>query len=152
MDIDEVEVKDLIPAREAAEKVVEGMPDGPMKVKAFEMAFQSLQAPDRQPAARKRRPRGKAAQTATGEQAAPKPRRKASGPHGHVRELIEEGFFRDWKHIPEIQQQLRVRGHHYEQEQLSKPLIRLTRARVLRREGRQREGKRDIWVYRKFKA
>ena len=54
MDIDEAEVKDLIAMREAAEEVVKGMPNGPMKVKAFEMAFQSLQAGDSKPAASQR--------------------------------------------------------------------------------------------------
>ncbi len=150
MSISEGAIRDLTAIREAAEKVVEGMPDGPMKVKAFEMAFLRLQDAGTEGASKKRRSRSKAGGGRKEKEPTPKRRRSSSGPQGHLRELIEEGFFDDWRSIPEIQEQLRTRGHNYEQEDLSKPLIRLTRAKALRRERRQREGQRNMWAYQTF--
>ncbi len=151
MDIDEGQVVDLIAMREAAEKVVEGMPDGPMKVKAFEMAFQSLQTGGPKPVASKRSRRSKAARPKAGEQPEEKKPRKSSGPKGLITELVAEGFFSEWRTLPDIQKQLVVRGHIYKQEQLSPRLLELTKAKVLRRE-RKPEGKKEIWAYRKFKV
>ena len=151
MGVDEGRIQDLIAMREAAEKVVEGMPGGPLKVKAFEMAFQSLQAADTTPAAKKRHRRPKTTSQARGEDAPPKRPRKPAGVKGYILELVEEGFFDGWRSLPDIQKRLEVRGHIYKQERLSPRLLELTKAKVLERE-RKPEGKKQMWVYRRFKA
>ncbi len=148
MGVDERDIANLIAMREAAEKVVEGMPDGPLKVKAFEMAFERLtagaQVPAKKPIRRKKKGRPKA-----GEQPGAKQTRKPSGPKGLITELVAEGFFDEWRTLPDIQKRLEDRGHIYKQTALSPALLSLTQAKVLRRE-RRTEGKREIWEYRRF--
>ena len=149
MSIDDTQIKELVARRKAAEKVVAGMPDGPMKVKAFVMAFQDLQAPAT--AGRRKRsrraPRGPAAKS---EQAAAKRRKASTGPQGHLRELVEERYFASPRSLPDIVQQLRVAGHVYKQQDLSTPLRRLTQGKVLRRKQVEREDGRKIWTYEKY--
>ncbi len=149
MSIDETQIKELVARRKAAEKVVEGMPDGPMKVKAFEMAFQDLQAPvtaDRRKRSR-RAPREPAAKS---EQTAPKRRKASTGPQGQIRDLVDERYFASPRSLPDIVQQLRVAGLIYKQAKLSTPLRRLTQAKVLRRKQVEREDGRKIWMYEKY--
>lgn len=148
MVIDEAQVRNLIAKREAAEKVVEEMPEGSLKERAFEVVFQHLLTGGVGAVAKKRSRRSKAMPVTTGEQAQ-KRHRKPSGVKGYILELVEEGFFDGWRTLPDIQKQLEVRGHIYKQEWLSPRLLELTKAKVLRRE-RRPEGKRKIWAYRKF--
>jgi len=149
MSMDESQLADLIARRKAAEKVVEGMPDGAIKEKAFEVAFQHLLAGSAQSVSTARR----RAKTARKPRAQPSPatrRKAASGPQAQLAGLVQDGFFDDWKGLPDIVQSLRVTGHSYEQEDLSKPLLRMTRAKILRREPRERDRGRTIYVYRRF--
>lgn len=155
MTIDDSEVQDLIARRQAAERVVEGMPEGTIKEKAFEIVFQRLVTAESQPRAKKRsRRRTRSARASTTDQPAAQPEaktpRRSTGPYAQVTELAQDGFFDEWKNLPEIQEQLRARGHNYKQSELSPVLLSLTQAKTLQRERRPREGGRDIWVYRKF--
>ncbi len=151
MRIDENLIRDLTAKRDAAERAVDGMPDGPRKERAFEIILQSLLSAVEVPAGKKRgrkdrKSKAKAPVAAESERAARGPRR-ASGPQGYVRQLAHEGFFDEPRDLPAIVEQLRVVGHVYRQEELSTPLQRLTQARELRRRRDEREGGRKVWVY-----
>jgi hypothetical protein len=147
MNIDESQMADLIARRKAAERAVEGMPDGPIKEKAFEVAFQHLLTDTKQPVTSRRR-RTKTSRKPSGDSPVTQRPRRTSGPQGHLAELVGGGFFDDPKGLPDIVEELRARGHLYKQEDLAKPMLRMTRAGVLRREPRERDRGRRIWVYR----
>jgi hypothetical protein len=149
MSIDDDEVQDLIGKREAAERVVEGMQDGPRKEKAFEMVFQRLLDSHAQPEAPRRRRRGKQAQARPSAPLASTaaPRSRRASPRAHLDELLNEGFFDSRRRLPEIAEKLRTRGHIYRQESLSPHLLKMTRDKVLRREQEAREDRRAMWVY-----
>jgi len=69
-----------------------------------------------------------------------------AGPRGRLLQLREADFFKTPRTIDEIQTELRRLGHHYPQNALSTPLLRLTRGRDLRRlEGK--DGKKTLWRY-----
>ena len=69
-----------------------------------------------------------------------KTRRK--GPTGLILGLRDEGFFKSRKTLPDIQRKLEEQGHIYAQTSLSPVLVRLVRARELRRL-KDKKG----WVY-----
>jgi hypothetical protein len=150
MAIDEARIRDLIAKREAAEKAVEGT-DPSLKEKAFEVMLQHLLAADAPQTGSKRRRRSKRPRTATGQKPTQKRSRKSSGPQANVIELVQEGFFGDWKSLAEIQAELEVKGHHYKQAELSPVLLGLTQSKTLRRERRDRQDGRKIWVYQRFR-
>jgi hypothetical protein len=147
MNIDESQVADLIARRKAAERVVEEMADGPIKERAFEVAFQYLLAAPSEPVTARRRG-AKTKRKGTSEAAPTARAKRSTGPRRHLNDLMDEGFFNDWKGLPDIVQELRLRGHSYKQEELSKPLQRMTQAKILRRQSKEREGARPIYVYR----
>ena len=64
------------------------------------------------------------------------------GPQGFIADLTETGFFKQKRNIAEIQKKLEEQGHIYAQTSISAPLIRLVRARKLRR-----IKEKDGWVY-----
>lgn len=55
------------------------------------------------------------------------------GPTQYIQELIGDGFFKKPKTISEVKAELGNRGHHIALTGLSTPLIRLCKAKVLRR-------------------
>ncbi len=55
------------------------------------------------------------------------------GPTQYIQELIGDGFFKKPKTISEVKAELGNRGHHIAITGLSTPLIRLCKAKVLRR-------------------
>jgi hypothetical protein len=55
------------------------------------------------------------------------------GPTQYIQELIGDGFFKKPKTISEVKSELGNRGHHIAVNALSMPLIRLCKAKVLRR-------------------
>jgi len=99
---------------------------------------------------RPRRRRRATGARATGERPPAAKARKASGPKGLVTELVEEGFFGDWRTIGDVQEALRIRGHNLKQTALSPALLRLTQEKILQREPRPREDNGEMWAYRKF--
>jgi hypothetical protein len=69
--------------------------------------------------------------------------KRGSGPRALLEELIEENFFKGQRRtIGDIQKKLEENGHIYAQHSLSPALLRLTRARTLRRI-KEKKG----WVY-----
>lgn len=146
---DNSQLESLIAKRQAAEKAVEdAAPD--LKEKAFEVMLQHLLSGERQPLANTRR-RKKTSQPKSGMSLKVKKSRKPSGPQGLITELVKDGFYDEWRSLPDILERLRVGGHIYKQSSLSTPLRRLTQAKVLRRKERERDGGRKIWMYQKHK-
>jgi hypothetical protein len=132
---------DLVKARRTAEEVVADMVDGPLKVKAFEVILGALlsgigRGPnifDREPSLDRR--------TADGGSNKP-----PSSLADRINTLAGEGFLGEPRSLAEIQLKLAEHGWHYAQTNLSTPLIRLVRQRVLRRLTLA-EGNKRVWKY-----
>lgn len=71
-----------------------------------------------------------------------KDRRTRKGPRILLQDLADENFFKSRRTIGEVQKKLEEKGHIYGLNSLSTPLLRLTRAKVLRRI-KEKNG----WVY-----
>jgi len=128
-----VNTADLIAVRKKAEDSIADMPDGPLKIKAFEVILGSLLAGSLE---------------AMGSEA---PRNhEASKPASSLSErvglLAEEGFFAQPRGLSEIQSKLAEHGWHYAQHNLSTPLVRLVRQRTLRRL-QVSDGGKKVWKY-----
>lgn len=125
---------DLIAARKKAEDSVADMAEGPLKIKAFELILASLLgATPAEPVGTKAL-RGEPVSRAT------------SSLSSRIALLAEEGFFTDPRGLSEVQEKLAEHGWHYPQQNLSTPLVRLVRQRVLRRLQVSDRGKK-IWKY-----
>lgn len=127
----------LVAARKRAEEAVADMPEGALKVKAFEVILASLLS-------------GSSLSDSSEQQQAhtkrPAATRRTSSLADRIGSLAEEGFFREPRGLSEVQAKLAEHGWHYPQQNLSTPLIRLVRKRVLRRlQGA--EGKKKVWKY-----
>jgi hypothetical protein len=131
--------KKLVDLRKAAEKAVADMPDGDLKVKAFEVILaHMMEAPEATSKAAKaervaeERPvsRGASIKSTT----------------GRILVLRDEGFFRNKKSIAEICDELATHGWHYPQTSLSGPLQAMVQRRELRRM-RDKKGNKKVWVY-----
>lgn len=140
-----MDTKTLVELRRKAEKAVEDMADGSLKVKAFEVILASLlgggsPAPAPTPAAATDievpRAKDKSAK-------ADVPARTLTG---RILVLKDEGFFRTQQSIGKIREELKAHGWHYPVTTLSGALQNLVRSRQLRRE-RAAEGKKKLWKY-----
>jgi|SRR5882762_8384198 len=126
----------LLAARKKAEQAVSDMPEGPLKIKAFEVILSSLLSP----------------QLSAPENELPAPRQAMiageapSSFAGRIGLLSAEDFFAQPRSLAEVQSALAERGWHYPQENLSTPLVRLVRQRQLRRL-QLAEGKKRVWKY-----
>jgi hypothetical protein len=67
---------------------------------------------------------------------------RSKGPKTYIEALKAEGFFSERRSLNQVQQELERNGHIYPVTHLSTPLLRLVKARELRR---MKEG--DQWVY-----
>jgi hypothetical protein len=134
----------LIDLRRKAEKAVSDMPDGELRVKAFEVILNSLlhaqgRAVDSEgivsaiPVQEGKRQRANqvAAPTSTSDR---------------ILSLKGEDFFEKLRTIGEVREQLASHGWHYPATALSGPLQELVQRRELRRQ-RISEGKRKVWKY-----
>jgi hypothetical protein len=143
------QLPDLQVARRAAEEAVADMPEGDLKIKAFEVILQRLlsaEQPDmRIPATKEatpptRRSRSRRSRPATG----------ATQDKGllsqRIMALKDDGFFRQQRTIGEVRQELKVGGWHYPVTTISPILLRLTQQRKLRRE-QVKSGNRKVWKY-----
>ncbi len=126
----------LVAARKRAEEAVADMPEGILKVKAFEVILASLLSGSKQSDGdQKAEPEKRAAST-----------RSASSLADRIGSLAEEGFFSQPRGLSEVQAKLAEHGWHYPQQNLSTPLVRLVRKRTLRRlQGA--EGGKKVWKY-----
>lgn len=144
-------IEEMVARRKRAEHVVEDMPEGPLREKAFEVTFQHLLTVDApQPAKGVHR---RAAPRAKREKNAPKrpAKKKAAGPQSQLQDLVEEGFFDMPQGLPDIVQHLRVEGYTYTQVELGTPLRRLTTAKLLKRSQESRQDGRPIYMYQRRK-
>jgi hypothetical protein len=125
----------LIQARKRAERAVEGMEDGPLKIAAFQTILaRLLSEPD----------------SSERTQATPKaPNRAGKQPDtltGRVLSVKAEGFFKTQRSLSEVREALGSRGWHYPVTTLSGVMQGLVRQRQLRRE-RINDGKKKAWKY-----
>lgn len=128
-----METEQLINARKKAEQAVEGMAEGPLKLKAFEVILESLVSGAPSPP--------------TAQKPTQKPDQKPpSSLASRIALLAQEGFLADPRSLSEIQVKLREHGWHYPQSNLSTPLIRLVRQRRLRRL-QLTAGSKKLWKY-----
>lgn len=120
-----------------AEKAVSSVSDPSLKQIAFQKVLDDLLSSTQEaeePAART--PAGKASASKKGarEKASPLRGPARGGPTKYIQELIGDGFFKKPKTISEVKAELGNRGHHIAITGLSTPLMRLCKARVLRRQ------------------
>jgi hypothetical protein len=138
-----MELKFLVSARKKAESAVADMSDTTLKVAAFQTILSRLLEVAREQDL-PRESTGTALPTAT--------RRRGPGdflPAGtssRILSLAEDGFFREQRSLAEIQTGLAERGWHYDQNNLSTPLARLVRRKVLRRT-QVADGSKKLWRY-----
>ncbi len=131
----------LIEMRKQAEKAVAEMPDGELKLKAFEVILSHLLA-------------SKEPTLTRDAQASPKVVGKkeaeadidAETAAGRILVLKEEGFFKTPKSSGQIRDELQAHGWHYPATSLSGELISLVQRRKLRRQ-KDKLGNKKLWVY-----
>lgn len=133
--------KKLLVLRKAAERTVADMPDGELKVKAFEVILAHMMQEVDSPAKPSRR-----AAKATSNDGDTVQRANKTSTVGRILVLREEGFFKNPKSIAEVCDELASHGWHYPQSALSGPLQTSVQRRELRRK-RESKGNKKIWVY-----
>ena len=130
---------ELLAARRTAERAVSDMPDGELKIKAFEVVFQRLLDADN----------GEHPSYATGRK---RPVLRDGKNHsadsipGRILTLQQEGFFVEQRSIAEIKDELDNHGWHIPTTSLSGRLQTLVQQRKLRRE-RATVGTKRVWKY-----
>jgi hypothetical protein len=136
--------KKLVELRQAAEKAVEDMPDGDLKVKAFEVILEHMM---QQEPESKDKPAHHGKPSAVSEKTKEEANDKSSV--GRILLLREEGFFREPKSIAEVCDELASHGWHYPQSSLSGPLQTAVQRRELRRKSGKR-GNKKVWLYSEY--
>ncbi len=131
----------LVVARKRAERAVEGMADGPLKIAAFQAILAKLLA-EADPTEQVQRvpvktPAGRSEQPGT--------------LMGRILAIRSEGFFKTQRSLGEVRESLGSRGWHYPLTTLSgvmQALVMqaLVRQRELRRE-RMAVGNKQVWKY-----
>lgn len=133
--------KKLVEVRQAAEKAVSDMPDGELKVKAFEVILGHMMEEQYIPA----KPARHAARAEAASGIA-KEKDNTKSSVGRILVLREEGFFNNPKSIAEVCDELASNGWHYPQSSLSGPLMTLVQRRELRRKS-GKKGNKKVWLY-----
>jgi len=130
----DVDYKDLVAE---AEKAVSAVKDPELRRAAFEKILERLLGHSE-------------GQTISSKATKPRLAMKAKvkgGPTAHVEELIEEGFFKQQRSLPQVKAELANRGHHVPQTSLSGPLQRLCQSKRLRRERAKADGDKTTYCY-----
>jgi hypothetical protein len=140
-------VEQIQQLRKQAESAVQDMPDGELKLKAFEVILHHLLlGAGGGPVL----PVGVAAAKSGGRTvAAPKQLSAPRSASERILSLQAEGFFTLQRSIREIQAELRKRGWHYPLSALSGPLQILAQNKSLRRE-QLSDGSRRVWKYANY--
>jgi len=136
-----MDTKKLVTLRKEAEKVIAEMPDGDLKVKAFEVVLEHL--------LNSSAPMRRTAVEADQEETGPKPSRKttaAKSASARILVLKEEGFFKNQRSMGEVSGELAAHGWHYPLTALSGTLQSLTQRREIRRV-RSKKGNKTVWLY-----
>jgi hypothetical protein len=137
-----MDAKKLIELRTKAEKAIEAMPDGELKVKAFEVILSHLLTGTAAAVGR-----STSAETLAAEPEKEKPLKVAARSlSGRILVLRNEGFFKAQKSIGQIREELKAHGWYYPVTTLSGTLQAMAQKGHLRRE-RVRQGKRKVWLY-----
>lgn len=140
-------MEDLIEARRRAEESVQGMPEGDLKTKAFEVILSHLLsggstraggAPERASRSRRRRQSGRSRESAA--------EREPIFATDRILALREEGFFQDGRGMREIKDELQAHGWMYKLNAISGPLMKLVRQRHLRRAAFS-DGSKKVFKY-----
>jgi hypothetical protein len=135
-----MDTKKLVALRKEAEKAIAEMPDGDLKVKAFEVILGHLLGTGS----------GTARQSVVHEEEdEPKPAKKgraAKSATARILVLREEGFFKNQRSMGEVSAELAAHGWHYPLTALSGNLQALTQRREIRRV-RAKKGNKKVWLY-----
>jgi hypothetical protein len=126
----------LVHARKRAERAVQGMEDGPLKIAAFQTILTKLLA-EAVPA---ERVEAKAPKAGTKTAASPTTLR------GRILTLKSEDHFKTQRALSEVREALKSRGWHYPLTTLSGTMQVLVQQGELRRE-RVAEGGKKVWKY-----
>ena len=146
-----MDAEKLVKLRKQAEKAVEGMSDGDLKVKAFEVILAHLMSGNEQ-SPRAARP---SLRTVTGASAEEPVRGKGrervqkGTASGRILVTRDEGFFGTQRTIGQVREELAAHGWHYPVTSLSGTLQSLVRQHELRRV-RVSEGKKKVWKYSNY--
>lgn len=135
-----MDAKKLVELRKQAEKAVAEMPDGDLKVKAFEVILTHLLGGTTVAPGPSVRTEDESKSTGGKETTSTRSTK------GRILVLQDEGFFKNQRTIGEVREELRAHGWHYPLTALSGPLMGLVQKRRLRRE-RATQGKKKIWKY-----
>jgi len=73
--------------------------------------------------------------------------RRYSGPSGGIKLLLQEGFFKDPKAVPEVVAKLREQGFNYPRSTIAVALLRMVRDRTLVRIKAEKPKGKEKWVY-----
>ena len=133
----------LVELRKQAEQAVHGMPDGALKVKAFETILAHLLSGSAAHTAETGNGNGKT-RSKKSEAATKEPPRSLAE---RILSLKAEGFFGSQKSIAEIRQELKKNGWHYPVTSMSGTLQSLVQKKHLRRERGDDEERRKGWKY-----
>ena len=133
----------LMELRKEAEHAVHDMPDGDLKLKAFETILTHLLSGNSSADAEPVRRAKKAASKTQKETSPTIP--KSFG--DRVLSLKAEGFFNEQKSIADIRQELKKYGWHYPVTSMSGPLQALVQRKALRRERVDDDEGRKGWKY-----
>ena len=133
-----MDAKKLVELRRQAEQAVSEMPDGDLKIKAFEVILSHLLQ-----GSEVTQPSTTAASGSTTRKAE---RAAETSTIGRILVLRDEGFFKSQRPIGEVREELRAHGWHYPVTSLSPVMLALVQQRKLRRE-RGKEGNKKIWKY-----
>jgi hypothetical protein len=131
---------DLVDLRLQAERAVADMPEGDLKVKAFEVLLNHLlTTADRDGDGEKSTRRVAKGQPSTGTSV-------GNSKAHRILALKNDGFFGAQRTISEVREELASHGWHYPVTGLSGPLQELVQRRQLRRQ-RMVDGKKKLWKY-----
>jgi len=126
--------EEMVALRKQAESTVSDMPEGELKVKAFEVAYTHLLST----------PVTKASKQKLGRPVTPAD--NPTTPTARIITLREEEFFVQPRSIGEVQEALKAHGWHYGVVRIGTPLLRLVQQKHLRRDRVVEHGKK-IWKY-----
>ena len=125
--------KMIVELRKQAEESVADMPDGPLKLKAFEVILDRLLVREDTKSSDLEGPRGAVAKHPPTKNQEEKQRKIPSSCPERILLLRDEGFFKSPRTLGEIRDELQLHGWTYPVTSLSGPLQRLAQKRELRR-------------------
>jgi hypothetical protein len=140
--------KKLIQLRKEAEAAVADMPDGEVKVKAFEVILSHLLGKPSSGSSSKHVENESGDDTKAETKKSSSKAKTANSLNGRILVLKEEDFFSSPRAISEVRDELQAHGWHYPLTTLSGALIALVQKRELRRQKiKGKDGGKPGWKY-----